>query len=97
VDPSHDLGERRVFEAAQARGGSEQVPQPFGLGLVLQPLDQRQRCPAVLGSREVVPKGLLVGLDVFGHERFEPLAQRARAFRSREFHRPLSSARGQSW
>ena len=69
---AHDFGQRRVFEIRQAVAvlafGQEQVPQPCGLGLVLQLFEDGRNLPAVRPGGELLLERPFVGIYVVVHE-----------------------------
>ncbi len=74
----HDLGQRRVFQVAQAgtvlRLGQEQVPQPFGAGLGLEFLHDCGGLPAVT-LRDLALEYRLGGVNMGVHERCNTFTQ----------------------
>ena len=75
--PPHDLGQRRVFEIADARAmiaGQKQVPEPLGAGAAFQVFQYRRRTVA-MPALDLLPIEGFDGVDVPGHESRQPPLQ----------------------
>ena len=76
---AHDLGQRRVFQVAQAIAvialGQEQVPQVLSLGLLLEFFQNGRNLPPVALAVELLGICFFVGVDVIVHEAVDFLAQ----------------------